>query len=132
MDIIRLYTLKARQSIIILWVVAIAICGTMLFIWLNNDKVSLNKKNSSKINIGDFPVDQLLLTSGELEWGNSASLININLNSKGTNVSRPVNETPTVRTQPERTLDYSRILQYKIKKATPKTGNGFTIKPLPQ
>jgi len=77
--------------------------------------------------------DQLLLSSQDLQIGESVNLINITLNSDGDIKAHRADS--TVSTIPERKLVYSRILKNKIKKinSTPATTtNGFTIKPLPQ
>lgn len=78
--------------------------------------------------------DQLLLSSQDLQIGESANLINITLNSDDDIKAHRADS--SVSTTPERKLVYSRILKNKIKKissepATDNT-NGFTIKPLPQ
>jgi len=125
---VAIYTKKALLSQLSLWIGALALCGAMLYYWHNYGSEKRNSDNQ-EIEAENISVDQLLLTSGDLELGNTVNLININLNKNNNPIS---NSSSPIQTKPQRSQKYSRILEYKIKKIAPKEANGFTIKPIPQ
>lgn len=125
------YTKRASYSLILLWIGAMGLLITMLYNWQaeadNNDI-----KNALLKPKGIF-VDDLLLSSQDLQLGESVGLINISLNRNEAVSSLNTDESPAGNTSPERKLVYSKMLKNKIKNiSSGPVSSGVIIKPLPQ
>ncbi|MFT4093175.1 MAG: hypothetical protein QM640_06010 [Niabella sp.] len=119
-------------ALTILWIGSLAFCGGMIYNWYVSDNWG-SQANKNRLSPKDIFVDQLLLTSEDLQLGEEVNLININLNKATADTgSHDQQGSATAITLPERKLVYSKILQDKIKKISTKNEDGFTIKPLPQ
>lgn len=129
MEITPAYQKKASQCLIILWIGAIMFCLGMLYYWYKNDRSFL--ANGGLKNTQVFFVDQLLLSSKELELGNTVNLININLKADENLSSQTESTNYGI---PDKKFVYSKIYEQKIKKFTSVKSetDGFTIKPIPQ
>ncbi len=127
------YTKRARASLVLLWIGAIILLIAMLYNW--RAETDSSKSDTALLKSKGIFADELLLSSQDLQLGESVGLINISLN-RGTTVNVIEDEAKLeTSTSPERKLVYSKILKNKIKKisSTPSNNNnGFIIKPLPQ
>ena len=108
----------------ILWVGAFLLLIIMSYNWMapQNPRSALRAKN--------IFIDQLLLSTRDLEMSENANLIKITLGKEGQSSNQFVQDS-VVNTPPNRKLVYSKILNNQIKKISSKS-KGFTIKPLPQ
>lgn len=125
------YAKGAGSSLFLLWIGAVILLVAMLYNWRVETDSTDSQGGLSKPR--DVFVDELLLSSQDLQLGESVGLINISLN-RGADDQAVREEPHVVNTLPERKLVYSKMLKNKIKKisSTPANNNGFTIKPLPQ
>ncbi len=125
------YVKRAKYSLVFLWIGAITLLIIMLYNWRVAADSSESKTELLKAK-GIF-VDELLLSTQDLQLGESVGLINISLNKDADVVTGELEEASETSSSPERKLVYSKMLKNKIKKisSTP-ANNGFTIKPLPQ
>lgn len=121
------YNKITTTALIVLWIGSIIFCVNMIYNWSASDKTA-DEGGSGFINPKNIFVDQLLLSSKDLELGKNVNLININLNK----VAGIPGEDSTISTFPERKLVYSKIFQQKIKTISTKNSDGFSIKPLPE
>ncbi len=125
------YATRASSSLVLLWIGAIILLMVMLYNWRTETDGS--KSNTALLKAKGIFVDELLLSSQDLQLGESVGLINISLNRDATVNTMEDEEEQETSTSPERKLVYSKMLKNKIKKisSTP-SNNGFIIKPLPQ
>lgn len=125
------YATRASSSLVLLWIGAIILLMVMLYNW--RTETDSSKSNTALLKAKGIFVDELLLSSQDLQLGESVGLINISLNRDATVNTVEDEEEPETSTSPERKLVYSKMLKNKIKKisSTP-SNNGFIIKPLPQ
>lgn len=125
------YTTRTSSSLVLLWIGAIILLMVMLYNW--RTETDSSKSNTALLKAKGIFVDELLLSSQDLQLGESVGLINISLNRDAIVNKVEDKEEPETSTSPERKLVYSKMLKNKIKKisSTP-SNNGFVIKPLPQ
>ena len=125
------YATRASSSLVLLWIGAIILLMVMLYNWRTETDGS--KSNTALLKAKGIFVDELLLSSQDLQLGESVGLINISLNRDAAVNTVEDEEEQETSTSPERKLVYSKMLKNKIKKisSTP-SNNGFIIKPLPQ
>lgn len=116
---------------VVLWIGAVLLLLVMLYYWKVPDTESIDSRSLLSKPANVF-ADELLLSSQDLEIGESANLINITLNREGD--AKIQRKSSSINTAPERKLVYSKILKNKIKKisSTSASASGFIIKPLPQ
>ncbi|MCH5689610.1 hypothetical protein LWM68_38515 [Niabella sp. W65] len=126
------YAKSAGSSLVLLWIGASILLVIMLYNWRVETDSADSKNGLSKPR--DIFVDELLLSSQDLQLGESVGLINISLNRGADEQARANNDEHVANTSPERKLVYSKMLKNKIKKisSAPANNDGFTIKPLPQ
>ena len=122
------YQKVATSCLTILWIGALLFCSSILYYWHQYDVLKF-KSNNIFASPKNFFVDQLLLSSNELELGETVNLINTN--SK-TDASNAKNHQPAAKAFPARKEIYSRILEQKIKNIGAQKTDGFTVKPLSQ
>lgn len=127
------YTKRASASLVLLWIGAVILLMVMLYNW--RTETDSSKSNTALLKAKGIFADELLLSSQDLQLGESVGLINISLNRGAiANATEDEDEAKLeTSTSPERKLVYSKMLKNKIKKisSTP-ANNGFIIKPLPQ
>jgi hypothetical protein len=125
------YTKRASSSLVLLWIGATALLIVMLYNW--RTETDSSKSNTALLKAKGIFADELLLSSQDLQLGESVGLINISLNRDATVNTMEDEEEQETSTSPGRKLVYSKMLKNKIKKisSTP-PNNGFVIKPLPQ
>ncbi len=125
------FTKRASASLVLLWIGATILLIVMLYNW--RIETDTPKSNTALLKATGIFADELLLSSQDLQLGESVGLINISLN-RGATVNASEEEVKLeTSTSPERKLVYSKMLKNKIKRisSTP-PNNGFVIKPLPQ
>ncbi len=115
----------------ILWVGTILLTAFMIYRWQDGNATEDKPKNAR----GYF-IDDMLLSSGDLELKNTSSLINITLNT-----DKPFNSAPAKndfkathisQNESSRKILYDKILRQKLKKSQTKYSDGFSIQPLPE
>src|SRR5690606_32605236 len=103
----RRFSLKRTgSSLVFLWIGTLALLLVMLYNWRSD------VKGAETVPENIF-VDQLLLSSQDLQLGESANLINITLSRNSNN---NLSGDSMINTSPQRRLVYSRILKSKINK----------------
>ncbi|MCH5715311.1 hypothetical protein [Niabella hibiscisoli] len=125
------YVKRAKSSLVFLWIGAIMLLVIMLYNW----RVAANSTESKTelLKAKGIFVDELLLSTQDLQLGESVGLINISLNRDAAVATGELEVAPETSTSPERKLAYSKMLKNKIKKiASTPANDGFIIKPLPQ
>ena len=128
-----IYTRLANAALSILWVGALVLLMAMLYNWKNTQGQGLESFDMASRTKGIF-VDQLLLSSQDLQLEKGANLINLSL-KKDVVMNEPEQDS-VLDSATHRKLLYSKILKSKIKEisAAPAADNkdGFIIKPLPE
>lgn len=124
------YKKTTKTSLSFLWIGAMLLLLFMFYGWQNPK----NEKDAFKnvlLNPKDIFIDELLLSSQDLQLNNRINLININL-SKGMNDTEAISDSLML-VSPNKRRVYSRILQSKLNKVSEAGNNdGFTIKPIPK
>lgn len=123
------YKRQAGASLAVLWIGALPLMAFMFYGWLQPRYENREFKgflSSSR----DVFIDQLLLSSEDLQLGDRVNLININLSKE---MSLPYSKSDSfIKAPVGKKMVYSNILQNKLKKASSKENDGFTVKPLPR
>ena len=127
-----IYTRVTNVSLCILWVGALTLLLIMLYNWRTKRSTRFESIVLPSKAKGIF-VDQLLLSSQDLQLSENANLINLSLKRDST--VKMFEPDSIIGTAPQRKLIYSKILKSKINEisSAPRDDtDGFKIKPLPQ
>ena len=114
--------------LVILWVGAAALITFMMFRWQKGGSLSHSWGNAFG---KELLIDDVLLSTGDLELDKNTSLINITLNQSSANTDR-FTELEARRSDASKNVIYNNILKQKIQKAKKEPSDGFVIKPLPE